>query len=165
MIDEKKNYLMLDIDGVISVEPDFYTKRRLPAPYGDCYPFNKKCIKILNEIIEETDCEIVLTSDWRLFLNLKEANDVFKLNNVIKSPIGYTKSLYDIFADSRNLAQIRVMEISDFIVKNNIKHFAVVDDLVMLPSPFEERFIHCGRIREGIKQSGLKEKIIKTLKK
>jgi hypothetical protein len=34
----------------------------------------------------------------------------------------------------------------------------------MIPSSFEKNFVYCGRPREGIKQVGIKEKIIKLLK-
>jgi hypothetical protein len=33
--------------------------------------FDKKAIKVLNQVLEETGAEIVVSSDWRLYANVR----------------------------------------------------------------------------------------------
>ena len=37
--------------------------------------FDKKAIKVLNEILEQTDAEIVVSSDWRIWCSVEEMGD------------------------------------------------------------------------------------------
>src|SRR5690554_4610312 len=52
--------------------------------------FDEKCVDILNEIIEETECEIVVTSDWRLEATLEEMGTYYENQGIIKKPIDFT---------------------------------------------------------------------------
>ena len=81
--------LFLDNDGVICLSNNWGSRSKKWSKYRSANPdsgkekkdapvfvrfddFDKKAIKVLNEIIEETGCEIVVSSDWRLHANLEE---------------------------------------------------------------------------------------------
>ena len=63
--------LFCDIDGVIL--PFHNNNKRIEIPdFNSSFElFDSKCVKVLNEIIQETDCEIVISSDWRNHFNLE----------------------------------------------------------------------------------------------
>jgi len=148
--------------------------------------FDKKAIKILNEILEQTGAEIVVSSDWRLHANLEELGEYYTAQGIIKKPIATTDMFKDIFPAEWSVLRFRSdlelersMEINDWL-KNHpeVTHWVAVDDLNMsveyLSMHFSSKdgsdskpgltnFVHTPRSYEGIKQSGIKEKIIKFL--
>lgn len=148
--------------------------------------FNKKAVKVLNEILEKTDVEIVVSSDWKTFANLKEMGEFYVSQGVIKKPIAFTPPLnlctwYD---DEENfswdikldLELNRGVEIRQFLIDHpEITHWVAVDDLNLgkefvnytgekIKNEFGlENFVHTPKSDEGIKQTGIKEKIINFL--
>jgi hypothetical protein len=50
----------------------------------------KKALKVLNQILIETDVEIVVSSDWRFSCTLDEMKELFRKYGVVKEPIDYT---------------------------------------------------------------------------
>jgi len=189
--------IFLDHDGVICLSTEFggrFKKQReagrklsqsiqsLPvlARFDN---FNKKAIGILNEILEETNAEIVVSSDWKRWASVEEMGEYYESQGIKKKPIGFTKKLMDCdvpqnFAWSRQweLEQERSLEILQYLRDNpQITHWVAVDDLNMgIPQTHETwgememdwgltNFVHTPRVREGIKQSNIKEQIIKFL--
>lgn len=138
-------YIILDIDGVLATEE--CSKQPNHDLYA--YPFDKDCVNIFNEILLETDAEIVLSSDWRFMYNndLEMLDEVFKHNGVIKSPVDVTPKMGD-----------RNKDIQSYIESNThrIKKFVILDDLDL--TIFPDNFVRCG-LDEGIKKVGLKEKV------
>jgi hypothetical protein len=146
--------------------------------------FDKKAIQILNEILVETDAEIVVSSDWRLHANLEELGEYYLAQGIIKAPIGITnKNLADcdvpnnfVWSREWDLEQSRSLEIKQYLKDNpQITHWVAVDDLNMgktglhYSMEFEhswglENFVYTPLSTEGIKQTGVKEKILKYLK-
>ncbi len=55
------NIILLDIDGVLATEESAHQ----PNHELFAYPFDKECVIVFNEVLKETDAEIVLSSDWR----------------------------------------------------------------------------------------------------
>ena len=154
--------------------------------------FDPKAVKVLNKILEETGAEIVVSSDWRLYATLEELGDYYESQGIIKRPIGLTEIFHftnwrdegfvpdhDDFCWSRNESreQERYFEIARWLGKNpSVTHWVAVDDLHMgihvensSYGPFDredwglENFVWTPRDWEGIKQSGVKEKILKFL--
>lgn len=148
--------------------------------------FNKKAVKVLNEILEKTDVEIVVSSDWKTFANLKEMGDFYISQGVIKKPIAFTPSLTlctwqddekDFSWDKNfDLELNRVIEIRQFLIDHpEITHWVAVDDLNLgkeftkyngeiIKNKFGlENFVNTPKSDEGIKQTGIKEKIINFL--
>lgn len=162
--------IFLDIDGVLATDNDY--GRRMDNKWG-AYMFDEKCVKVLNEILEVTGAEIILSSDWKTHYSLNEIREFFEFNGIYKGPIGYTKVSKTYTGD--NLEGGRSDEINDWIKQHNTKDdltYVVVDDLDLSIKYGNisgnyirgfENFVHCKRTREGIKQTGIKEKIIKKL--
>ena len=124
------------------------------------YRFNPGCVKVLNQILKITDADIVLTSDWREDYDLQTLDNIFKFNEVIKSPIDVT----DVYSKTmQELEKFRASEINDYIYKKNITNYVIIDDLDLSPFVPQNKFIRTIN-REGIKQSNIKEKILKTLR-
>lgn len=164
--------IFLDVDGVISTEKQFNmnaqkfrSKNDWASELAVPYPFDPECVKILNEIIETTDAEIVLSSDWKLHWNILELHEIFKQNGVIKSPRTAT---LDITKEGFNLKEERAYQINEFIDKFKPKQYVIIDDLSIgsyLGSPeAQDRFVMT-RSREGLKQTSIKEKILEKISK
>ena len=122
-------------------------------------PFCRKAVKILNDILEITDAEIVISSDWRNHYRLSEMIEIFKANGVNKTPIGFTRNSKSY--TGMNLEGGRVTEIREWVYTHRIEHWVSIDDLDMFD--LEPHFAHCKSPNEGIKQNGVKEKVLKAL--
>jgi hypothetical protein len=145
--------------------------------------FDKKAVKVLNEIIEKTDAEIVVSSDWRYHATLDELGDYYTSKGIIKRPMAVTSRTEDIDPEEWNkhfrfyakLEEERAFEITYFLSQfPSITHWVAVDDLNMSKTikghgytiEYEwglNNFVHTPKSREGIKQSGVKDKILKFL--
>lgn len=147
--------------------------------------FDKKCVNILNKIIEETGCEIVVTSDWRLEATLEEIGIYYENQGIIKKPIDFTHSMsYEEYEQSRvnntfknynyKYDEVRANEIRKYLSEHlEITHWVAIDDLDMRYYSYDytgEIIIPWGlknfimtRFNEGLKQTGLKDKILKYL--
>jgi hypothetical protein len=152
--------IFLDIDGVmVPFWGAGHSSAMSKNNKWDAEPFCSKAVKILNDILELTDAEIVISSDWRDHYDLPTMREIFKANGVNKLPIGYTKNSKLYKAD--DLEGGRVDEIRDWVQTHRVKHWVSIDDLDMFD--LEPHFAHCKRVNEGIKQNGVKEKILKAL--
>jgi hypothetical protein len=192
--------LFLDNDGVICLAnnwgsrlkkrkkdgiPQQMSMKELPVEYR-FDDFDIKAIKVLNEILDETGAEIIVSSDWRLYANLEELGDYYTSQGIIKKPIGVTGVLEDIMPSEwsklRFKAEIeleRYMEINHWLeTHSEIISWVAVDDLNMgvkyLSDRFEPKdksdkkpgltnFVYTPLGSQGIKQTGKKEQIIKYL--
>ena len=189
--------LMLDNDGVIclsnnwggrtkkwakyrSANPDS-SKERKDAPVSVRFDdFDKKAVKILNEILEETGAEIVVSSDWKLHATLEELGDYYESQGIIKRPIALTTNLgqctwYNdqvwIWSPRWDLEMTRVIEITQYLHDHpEVTHWVAVDDLNMGKNGEDwknwgiDNFVLTPKSNEGIKQLSIKEKILKFLK-
>jgi hypothetical protein len=138
--------------------------------------FDPKAIKILNEIIEKTGGEIVVSSDWKRWGTLEQMQEMY-ITRGIKPPIGLTPNLKDCTIQGNdfelepqwNLEQTRSVEIKQYLHDHpEITHWVAVDDLDMSFNESDkkwglENFVLTPRSSEGIKQCGIKEKILKLL--
>ena len=161
-----KPTVFLDIDGVLTTTyeyfqsvKNFWEKYEFARDIGMQYRFNEKCVKVLNRILKITDADIVLTSDWKEHYDLQTLDNIFKFNKVVKSPIDVT----DVYSKTlQELEKFRGSEINDYIYKKNITNYVIIDDLELSPFVSKDKFVRTIN-REGIKQSNIKEKIIKIL--
>jgi hypothetical protein len=165
---KKTKIIFLDIDGVLATNKQFQMSRKKfqeknKWAYEDNvpYPFDKKCVKILNEILNETDAEIVLTSDWKFHWDLIRLHNIFENNGVIKSPRMVTKNNPISFG---NFTKNRANEIDIFLKHFQFANYVVIDDLNV------GHYLELGNDKvvltnrnEGLKQIGIKDKIIKIL--
>ena len=188
--------IFLDNDGVTCLSNNWGGRKKKWAKYRSANPdtspnlkdatvevrfddFDQKAIKILNQVIEETGAEIVVSSDWKLHANLEELGDYYEAQGIIKRPIALTPNLgqctwYNdmvwIWSPRWDLEMTRVIEIKQYLHDHpEITHWVSVDDLNMGKNGESwkdwglENFVLTPRSNEGIKQSGVKEKLIKYL--
>ena len=187
--------LFLDNDGVICLSNNWGGRSKKWAKYRSKNPetsryiddapveirfddFDKKSIKVLNEILEETGAEIVVSSDWRCHATLEELGEYFLSQGILKKPIGVTKLLGQCdqpenykWSHKWDLEQSRSLEILQYLFDHpEVTQWVAVDDLDMGKNGEEwkdwglDNFVLTPSRTEGIKQSGIKEKIIKFLK-
>ena len=67
-------YLFLDVDGVLN-SVSWYREewnKNHAYPQGD---FDPKCVELVNRIVEETGCKVVVSSSWRTESNLQSIFD------------------------------------------------------------------------------------------
>lgn len=162
--------LFLDIDGVIATEEQYMRRRdkfwrstEWAKELGVPYPFDEKCVKILNQIVEETEAEIIITSDWRLHWDLVLLSQIFQHNGIEKLPRSMTKIKPVSFG---RLNMNRANEILDFINHFDLKQFVILDDLDLAEfldkGDAKNRFVRT-KDSQGLKEVGVKEKVIRIL--
>jgi hypothetical protein len=134
--------------------------------------------------LETTGAEIVVSSDWKRWANVEEMGEYYLSQGIIKKPIAFTPNLSECtnfdsetFPWSRqwDSEQTRTIEIKEYLHNHpEITNWVSVDDLNMGKTgmyygmEFEhewglDNFVYTPLSREGIKQSGVKEKIINFL--
>ena len=152
--------IFLDIDGVMCTTSCY---GRGTHNKWDAYMFDPKAVAVLNFILQETNAEIIISSDWRNNYTLQELREIFAHNFVFKGPIGFTPSspLYK----GNSLEEGRADEIKTWLTihawKNDIKWVAI-DDIDM-SNFLGYNFVRCPNEQEGIKKTGIKEKILSIL--
>ena len=178
-----KKIIFLDIDGVVALDKQFFMNRAkfhkkhpAMAELRVPYPWDEGAVKVLNEILDATDAEIVLSSDWRLHWNLDELKGIFTWNGVKKSPIAVTPNIVEKM--SSDLEDERQYQIQEYKREHKPESWVAIDDLDMSikflgdrfaskddsdKKPGLKNFVHTPRSREGIKQSGIKKKVLKHL--
>ncbi len=180
----------LDNDGVVCLSTEWGGRKKKKLKYLKEFPsgenlpawvkmdnFNDKAVKVLNTILLETDAEIVVSSDWKLYCTLEELQEMFVKYGVIKSPIDVTPNIdlkYDKnYYTKEELAEYRVTEIKQWLKEHTeVTQWVAIDDLPLGETfgPVSgnsngglTNFVLTPKSSEGIKQSGIKEKILKFL--
>ena len=118
--------------------------------HGELIPFDKEAVEILNNIILQTDAEIVISSDWKRWCSLSNMKIFYKLQGIIKTPIGYTPIIKGFN---------RALEIKNWLNNNQVNKWVAIDDLYLEL----DNFVWISKTDEGIKQEGKKEEILKFL--
>ena len=188
--------IFLDHDGVICLSNNWGGRSKKWAKYRSANPeastdkmdapvsvrfddFDEKAVRVLNQILEETGAEIVVSSDWKRWANVEEMGEYYESQGIIKKPIALTPNLGEctwytndvwVWSAKWDLEMSRVIEIKQYLHDHpEITHWVAIDDLNM--GRDEEwknwgldNFVLTPRSNEGIKQSGIKEKILKYLK-
>lgn len=127
------------------------------------YGFNKKAVKVFNEICGEVDPVIILSSDWKLQHSLEALNEFFEWNGLSHKITDITSNLWKIrFMTVQELDECRAAEILLYVHEREIKNYVAIDDLNLKPW-MPNNFVHTSRSNEGIKQSGVKDKILSIL--
>jgi len=192
--------IFLDHDGVICLLNNWGSrgekfnkyKKKFPETTGyrqcDVFhrfdDFDENAVKVLNEILLETDAKIVVSSDWKMHATLSELREYYTSQGIIRTPfaitpsfIGATKPDGFIWEHNRQYEQQRCIEIAQYLKDHpEITHWVAIDDLQMarkVETRYEgniirdwglTNFVWTPRENEGIKQSGIKEQILNFLK-
>ena len=139
-------------------DPGYVNDPKIPA-HIKMDNFNSKAVKVLNDILALTDAEIVVSSDWKLHCTLEQLQDMFIKYGVSKAPIGTTPN--HVLKSMDELESTRVSEITEWLSSHpDVDKWVAIDDLDLSALEF---FVHTKRMKEGIKQSGIKEQILKFL--
>jgi hypothetical protein len=158
-----KKYILLDLDGVLATTTQYYTNRKKWHPMYDCYRFDETCVKVFNTIVEKTDPIIIISSDWKDRYTIAVLNEIFEWNGVKAKVSGITSSSWGVqFTSLQQLEECRSYEINKYVNENQLEKWVAIDDLD-LKLWIPENFVRCTRANEGIKQSGVKDKILKIL--
>jgi hypothetical protein len=189
--------IFLDHDGVICLATEWGGRHKKQREHGrklsqsiESLPvearfdnFNKKAIDILNEILEETNAEIVVSSDWKRWASVEEMGEYYESQGIKKKPIAFTKKVMDceipenfVWSRTYDLEQSRSLEIKQYLQEHpEITHWVAVDDLNMGIAHTNgvwgdmvmdwglTNFVLTPKSIEGIKQSGIKEKVLEFL--
>lgn len=176
--------MFLDHDGVICLGNNWggrykkykeYLKKHPQIPLSECPvdirfdDFDSKAIIVLNEIIRLSGAEIVVSSNWKNHATLSELGDFYHDQGIAIRPIDCTSSVKTIdpeWYETHNhlclFEEERSMEIKDWLSKHpEVTYWVAIDDLDM--DPFLSNFVHTRRHMEGIKQTGIKEKVLAFL--
>jgi len=153
--------------------------------------FDPKAVKVLNWILEKSGAEIVVSSDWRFHATLDELGEYYESQGIKKRPYAVTERFHytnwveegflpenhSDFPWSRvdDMEQQRYFEITRWLSKNpSVTNWVAIDDLNMginINTTYGEmerewglkNFVWTPRDWEGVKQSGVKDKILKFL--
>ena len=138
--------IFLDIDGVLNSDAWDKTKKTTSNDFL-IDQFDPEAIKLLNELIEKIDAQIVLTSSWRLNFDLEQMNELFSRIGIKRGIVSFTPNLN---AGAGYLT--RGNEVSNWIIDNgNIiksKSLSFTDYIILDSiSPIRERFIGTNNIK------------------
>jgi len=188
--------LFLDNDGVICLYNNWGGRAKKWSKYIKLNPgqtslalapveirfddFDKKAVKVLNDILEETGAEIVVSSDWRLHATLEEIGEYYLAKGILKAPIAFTKRYIgcdkpDEFEWRRSAMyeQQRCIEVRQYLTDHpEITNWVCIDDLELGERDKYHHaqewglsnFVHTPNEKEGIKQQGVKDKVLQFLK-
>ena len=141
-----KKFIYLDIDGVLCLGSEIHPKL---TEWGYIYRFNARAVQTFNEILEKTDADIIISSDWKDKLSLKVLQEIFEWQKVIKSPIGVTPSLP--YRTMQLLEEDRSKEILQHFNEYKPDHWVAIDDMDLEKWITKEHFVLTPRFMEGIK--------------
>ena len=154
------SYIFLDIDDVMVTSNQYFGKYH--KEYNG-HAFDKKCVMVLNSIIEKTKPIIIISSDWKLHFTQTQLSQIFVINGVNAVVDGVTPSSWGVmFTSLQQLEECRAYEINKYVKEHEITKWVAIDDLD-LKAWIPENFVRCTHASEGIKQSGVKDKILKIL--
>jgi hypothetical protein len=120
---KEQKYLFLDIDGVMNSFDDYnMTGEEFLNKINDIsFVISKKQIDLLNEIVEEYNPKIVLSSYWRTRYPIQKINKIFKDNGFKGEVIAKTDEKGEEHKDRWN-------QIKRFIDRNNVESYIILDD-------------------------------------
>lgn len=160
-----KRTIFLDIDDVLTTTTQYYQDPKKWNKEYNRYLFDAKCVKVFNSILDNVNnVQIILSSDWKLHYSIEAMNNIFKINEVNCTITDITSNLWGVkFKSLAQLEDCRADEILKYVHEHEIVHWLAIDDLDLSPWIDETHFVRTPRPNEGIKQSGIKQKILSIL--
>ena len=156
-------HVFIDIDGCLATTRQYYSNKKHWHPTFECYRFDEKCVRVFNEITDEINPVLILSSDWKYHYRLEQINEIFEWNGVHSRISDFTQSSWGVeFKSFQQLEECRAYEILQYVINHNVQNYVAIDDLD-LKQWIPDNFVCCPRANEGIKQLGIKEKILEIL--
>jgi hypothetical protein len=136
--------IFLDIDGVIATKKSYNSEKD--------YMLDRKCIAVLNKLIEKTGAKIVISSGWRNTYSAEQLKEIFEFIEIKAEVIGVTPELR---------SGKRGQEILKWLLANNRQNedYIVIDDYITDIKNYipKSRIIH---VKDGFENEGLTERHI-----
>ena len=129
--------LFLDHYGVLCLSARPVTRTKFSMPTGDEFAgtgktvfsdFDPAAVAVLNDIIQQTGAEIVISSDWKRETTLSGMCEFYQKQGIEKMPLAYTAWL----PGAATYHEQRASEITAWLDQHpETTHWAAVDDLYM----------------------------------
>lgn len=126
-------YLFLDLDGVLITTPSWKADEIDEDGYSR---FNSNCVNELNNLLNQANFQIWLSSSRRKVKPLEEFNQIFKNRGITGRIIGYLPDYKD--------CKTRKDEVLKFVSENDLTKFIILDDdnsLNSLPDCYKRKFV------------------------
>lgn len=154
--------LFLDHYGVLSLSKQPVTRTESSMISGSEYDdaklfddFDKDAIDILNDIIDVTGAEIVISSDWKRHKTLSGMCEFYQQQGIKKMPIDYTAWL----PGPDTYHEQRATEINTWLEQHpEITQWAAIDDLYM--GYWLSNFVWTKHVHLGIKDTAVQAQLI-----
>jgi len=159
--------LFLDHYGVLCLSTKPVTRTEFSMPTEDEFAdtgitffsdFDPKAVAALNDIIQRTGAEIVVSSDWKRETTLSGMCEFYQRQGIEKMPMAYT----DWLPGAATYHQQRSSEINAWLDQHpETTHWCAVDDLYM--TTWLTNFAWAKRVDQGIKDPTVQDQIIQLL--
>ena len=157
--------LFLDHYGVLCLSKKTITRTELSMPAEDEFndvdvfdDFDKDAVDILNNIIEITEAEIVISSDWKRHTTLDGMCEFYQKQGIKKLPLDYTTWL----PGASTYHEQRATEINAWLEQHpKTAQWAAVDDLYM--GTWLTNFVWAKNVHLGINDTTVQQQLLDIL--
>lgn len=151
--------IFLDVDGVLNTSKTFErvyetfnnTKERI-------LEIDLFRLEYLKKIIDETNSKIVLSSTWRMFFR-KVNNKIIPINEIGKQFYDALKSynieIYDILSFRNDINREQL--IIDWLSKNEVESFIIIDDEVSMFNKLLNRLIKTSKVKNDMMLTNMED--------
>lgn len=149
-----RKILFLDFDGVMTSGRYLTRQMASGSPLRDDYGavFDPMCVEFLQQIIDSSDADIVVTSTWKITLGLDGLQQMWEARNLPGKVVGVTPDIDPIH---------RGDEIAAWLAANQTAvRYAIIDDCPILDFFREEQLQHLFRVDE---RTGLDNDTVKLV--
>ena len=159
--------LFLDHYGVLCLSKNPVTRTEFSMPTSDEFAdtgitffsdFDPDAVAVLNDIIQQTGVEIVISSDWKRETTLSGMCEFYHKQGIEKMPLAYTAWL----PGAATYHEQRAGEITTWLDQHpETTHWAAVDDLYM--GTWLTNFAWAKRVDQGIKDLVVQKQILELI--
>ena len=159
--------LFLDHYGVLCLSKNPVTRTEFSMPTSDEFAdtgitffsnFDPDAVAVLNDIIQRTGAEIVISSDWKRETTLSGMCEFYQQQGIEKMPLAYT----DWLPGAATYHEQRAGEIRTWLDQHpETTHWAAVDDLYM--GTWLTNFAWAKNVHHGIKDLTVQKQILELI--
>ena len=121
--------------------------------------FDPGAVNILNQILDQTGAEIVISSDWKLKISIAGMCKFYQAQGIKKMPIDYTAWM----PGAPTYHEQRATEINAWLEQHpGIAQWAAVDDLYM--GTWLTNFVWAKNVHLGITDIAVKQQLLQMIK-